>query len=126
MMQADGSLEWQSFLESLPSSFEKELSLASIVSGDRVVIKTRNTLYMFVWKSLDEADLRTNDPDAPAGPVRIMGCTFGMSSSVRPDAFVCGANLEFTHAGGEKTWTTSPIREIHRVHWSAASTQTQP
>jgi hypothetical protein len=83
-----------------------------------VLIKTRNSLYLFTWKSGDEADVRSNDPKAPIGPVRIMGCSFGLSSSIRPDAIFCGGNLEFTHAKGEKTWTTSPIEEIHLLHQS--------
>ena len=122
----DRSPDWKSFLESLPESFEKELALTAIVPGDRVLIKTRNTAYLFTWKSIDEADLRANDPKAPSGPVRIMGCSFGMSSSIRPDALFCGGNLEFTYLKGEKTWTTSPIDEIHLLHQSKPSASPMP
>ena len=111
-------LDWKQFLQSLPPSSEQELALATIVPGDRVVIRTRNTAYLFKWTGVDEADVTANDPKAPSGPVRIMGCSFGLSSSIRPDAFFCGGNLEFTHAGGDKTWTTSPIEEIHHLHQS--------
>jgi hypothetical protein len=119
-------LDWKSFVESLSDSFEEELSLASIVPGDRVLIKTRNTLYLFLWKGRDEADVRSNDAKAPSGAVRIMGCSFGLSSSIRPDALFCGGNLEFTHSQGEKTWTTSPIVEIHLLHQSNQQPVTSP
>lgn len=119
-------LDWKMFLESLPATSEKELPLIAIVPGDRVVIRTRNTAYLFKWKAVDEADLTANDPKAPSGPVRIMGCSFGLSSSIRPDAFFCGGNLEFTHANGDKTWTTSPIEEIHLLHQSQPATARTP
>jgi hypothetical protein len=86
------------------------------------MIKTRNSSYLLEWKGVDEAVVSSDDPKAPSGPVRIMGCSFGLSSSIRPDAFFCGGNLEFTHSNGEKTWTTSPIREIHLLHRSQPST----
>jgi hypothetical protein len=111
-------MDWKSFVESLPRTCEEELSLSSIVPGDRVLVKTRNTLYLFTWKGGDEAEVRANDAKAPAGDVKIMGCSFGLSSSIRPDALFCGGNLEFTHSKGEKTWTTSPIEEIHLLHQS--------
>jgi hypothetical protein len=118
--------DWKSFLESLPEPSEKELTLADLATGDRVIIKTRNTVYLFTWKSADLADLRSNKAKAPSGPVRIMGCSFGLSSSIRPDALFCGGNLEFTHSKGEKTWTTSPIEEIHLLHQSNIQPSTSP
>lgn len=125
-IQTDGFSDWKSFLKSLPASFEQELQLSAIVPGDRVLIKTRNTAYLLAWTGVDTADLRADDAKAPSGPVRIMGCSFGMSSSIRPDAFFCGGNLEFTHSRAEKTWTTSPIQEIHLLHRSQPSTTPQP
>jgi hypothetical protein len=125
-IQSDGLPDWKSFLKSLPESFEQEIALKAIVPGDRVLIKTRNSAYLFDWKDVDEANVRSNDPKAPSGPVRIMGCSFGLSTSIRPDVLFCGGNLEFTHSNGEKTWTTSPIREIHLLHRSQPSTKLQP
>ncbi len=114
------------FWNRFPASSSEELALTAIVPGDRVVIRTRNTAYLFKWTGVDEAEVIANDAKAPSGPVRIMGCSFGMSSSIRPDALVCGGNLEFTHAGGDKTWTTSPIEEIHLLHQSQPSTPPSP
>jgi hypothetical protein len=105
---------------------QEELALAQIAPGDRVLIKTRNTHYLLDWQGSDTATLRTSSPRAPQGPVRIMGCSFGLSSSIRPDALFCGGNLEFTHSAGERTWTTSAIREIHLLHRSGSTAESKP
>jgi len=124
---ADGlRQDWDSFLKSLPESSQKELELAAIAPGDRVLIKTRNTHYLFTWQSDDSAELRANNRKAPCGQVRIMGCSFGLSSSIRPDALFCGGNLEFTHSKGERTWTTSAIEEIYLLHRSRKSPAPSP
>jgi hypothetical protein len=108
--------DWKSFIQSLPTAFQKELDLTALVPGDHVLIKTRNALYLFSWQGAEMAELCTNSQRAPSGPIRIMGCSFGLSSSIRPDALFCGGNLEFTYQAGEKTWTTSEIDEIHHLH----------
>ena len=51
-----------------------------------------------------------------------MGCTFGLSSSIRPDFLTCGDNLELTYNDGHRTWTTSPIEEIHHLQRSGRLT----
>ena len=110
--------DWTSLIQSLPTRFQKELILEDVVPGDNILIKTKNTLYLFTWANMDGAELRTDSPRGPSGTVRIMGCSFGLSSSIRPDALFCGGNLEFTYQNGEKTWTTSEIDEIHLLHRS--------
>jgi hypothetical protein len=118
--------DWKAFLEAHPGDARDELPLARIAPGDRVLIKTRNTHYLFAWQGADLAVLRASSSKAPAGPVRIMGCSFGMSSSIRPDALFCGGNLEFTHSNGERTWTTSEIEEIHLLHESNKPQESAP
>ncbi len=118
--------DWKAFIESHPGLKQDELSLASVVPGDRILVKTRNTHYLFAWKSAELAILRASSPKAPSGPVRIMGCSFGLSSSIRPDALFCGGNLEFTHSNGDRTWTTSAIQEIHLLHQSDQPEKSAP
>jgi hypothetical protein len=118
--------DWASFVRSLPKSFEKELDLGAVAPGDRILVKTRNTLYLFTWKGGYQAELRTNKRKTPGGLVQIMGCSFGLSSSIRPDALFCGGNLEFTHEEGEKTWTTSKIDEIYHLHLSEKKSPCPP
>jgi hypothetical protein len=113
------SPDWQSFLASHASVKQDEISLSSVEPGDRILVKTRNTHYLLSWQSADHSELRTNSSRAPSGLVRIMGCSFGLSSSIRPDALFCGGNLELTYADGEKRWTTSAIEEIQLLHNSS-------
>jgi hypothetical protein len=117
---------WEALVHSHAARKHDELPLANIAPGDQVLVRTRNTHYLFAWQSPDLALLRTSSAHAPTGPVRIMGCSFGLSSSIRPDALFCGGNLEFTHSNGEKTWTTSSIREIHHLQKSLQPTETKP
>ena len=107
--------DWSTFVHSLTEPTCNELDLRRMAEGDSVVVKTRNTLYLLEWKTADSVELRTNSASAPSGPVRIMGCTFGLSSSIRPDFLTCGSNLEVTYNDGHRTWTTSPIEEIHHL-----------
>ena len=44
----------------------------------------RMTAYTFAMLGRDDAMLTTNRPDRPTGKVRINGCTFGASSSIKP------------------------------------------
>lgn len=125
--KADGAgWDWTSFVQSLPQPLPQELDLQAVAPGDSVLVKTKNTLYLFTWKGACQAELRTNNQKTPSGSVQIMGCSFGLSSSIRPDALFCGGNLEFTHQRGEKTWTTSRIDEIYLLHLSEKKTPTRP
>ncbi len=74
-----------------------ELDLTLLLPQDRLVVTTRHTHYAFVIVEDRDADLETNRPDRPSGRVRLMGCTFGDSSSIKPDHLFCGGNLEFTY-----------------------------
>jgi hypothetical protein len=107
--------DWSSFVHSFSEPSCNELDLRRIKAGDCVVVKTRNTLYLLEWKTSDAVELRSNNPATPTGPVRVMGCTFGLSTSIRPDFLACGNNLELTYNDGHRTWTTSPIEEIHHL-----------
>jgi len=44
-----------------------------------------------------------------------MGCTFGRSSSIKPDHLFCGGNLELSYRlkGTAMTHRTTAIKEIH-------------
>jgi hypothetical protein len=118
--------DWDMFIESQAALMRNELKLSIVKPDDRILVKTRNTHYLFVWKNPDLAYLRSNSAKAPSGAVRIMGCAFGLSSCIRPDALFCGGTLEFTYASGAKTWTTSTIEEIHLLHQSAKTVKSSP
>ena len=117
-----GFVDWLSHLQQHASDEHAELDLNDLKAGDLLRIGTRNTIYTL--RVLDDrcADLQTNRPNRPAGRIKIMGCTFGLSSTISPDKLFCGGNLEFTFQaeGHRMTHTTSAIRRIELVHCAPA------
>ena len=90
--------------------------MSELRAGDVLRVGTLNTLYTL--RLLDDrfAELETDHANRPAGRVKIMGCTFGLSTTISPDHLFCGGNLELTfHRDGLRmTHTTSAIR---RLQW---------
>jgi hypothetical protein len=107
------SHDWMTVLQQHVTEAPTDIDLQELRPGDRLRIVTRNTSYDLVLLEGRYADLKTDRADRPCGQVQIMGCTFGMSSSIKPDHLFCGGNLEFTFEGGTMTHLTSVIREIH-------------
>lgn len=93
----------------------KRFELGSLVPGDILRVITHHTMYTFVMTGPRAANLETDREDRPNGPVLLMGCTFGQSSTISPDYIFCGGNLEFTHGGGSMTCTTTAIRAIQLI-----------
>ena len=110
--------DWGEFLHSAVEPSCAELDLRRVQTGDRVLVRTRNTDYLLHWLSDNEVELASSNPNGPQGKVQIMGTTFGLSSSIRPDFLTCETNLELTYNDGHRTWTTSPIVEIRYIHKS--------
>lgn len=111
-------IDWLSRLKEHAASDHAELDLAGLSPGDLLQVGTKNTVYTLRLIDGDRiAELMTNRPDRPAGRVKIMGCTFGMSSTISPDRLFCGGNLEFNflQEGVRMTHTTSVIRSIQWV-----------
>lgn len=101
-------------LNAVSASAGDEFDLTQIQAGDRIRIVTDKTIYSFriVDPVMRVAVVESNRAERSYGPCRIMGCTIGLSSSIKPDHLFCGGNLEFTHKGGERTHTTTTIRAI--------------
>ena len=98
-----------------------ELDLRGIArTGDLLRVGTRNTIYTLRLLDDRSADLQTDRPDRPAGRVKIMGCTFGLSTTISPDHLFCGGSLEFTFQadGHRMTHTTSAIKRS--IQWICA------
>lgn len=107
------------FLRATARSVGDELELADVRVGDRLLVRTRNTSYLFQMTGPHTAVLSSNRADRPAGPVQINGCAFGGSSMIKPGHLFCGGNLEIAYEHGQRRFTTSPIEAIQLV--SAAS-----
>jgi hypothetical protein len=109
-------VDWLTHLQQHVADDHAELDLAELRVGDLLRVGTRNTIYTLRLLDDRSADLETDRPDRPAGRVKIMGCTFGLSTTISPDHLFCGGSLEFTFQadGHRMTHTTSPIK---RLQW---------
>jgi hypothetical protein len=103
------------YLKSNEGKLGDELQLAQLQPGDLLRIVTLNSEYFLTIVNGLDASLVCPQPGRPAGLVSIMGCTFGLSSSIRPDHLFCGGNLELRYQvdGVSVTHTTTAIKEIH-------------
>lgn len=92
-----------------------EIDLSTTKPGDRLIVITEHTVYTLVIHENRTANLMTNRADRPSGRVVINGCTFGGSSTIKPDHLFCGGNLEFAHGQLRETYTTTKIRALQLV-----------
>lgn len=109
-------IDWLTFLKEQAGKSCPEVNLRHVRPRDRLLIVTRNTRYLLEMLEAREAIVSTDRMDRPAGKVRIMGCTFGLSSTIKPDHLFCGGSLEFTFDAGKMRHTTSTVAEIHWLH----------
>jgi hypothetical protein len=106
--------DWLRFVKSKTGKLGDELDLSELKPGDALRVITANSEYSLTIVSGRDAILTCPQPGRPAGRVRIMGCTFGRSSSIKPDHLFCGGNLELSYRenGVPMTHRTTAIREI--------------
>ena len=107
--------DWDSLVALAATQSDRELDITNLKSGDILQVATTHTLYTLRINGPREALLSTNRNDRPHGPVRLIGCTFGLSSSIKPDHLFCGGNMEFTHDEGRQTCNTTAIRGLQLV-----------
>ena len=104
--------DWEAFLRKHQADGLPEIELSSLRPGDRLIVLTEHTAYTLVMRADGEADMTTNRTDRPSGRVLIHGCTFGASSSIKPNHLFCGGNLEFVHGEKGEVTTTTAIRAL--------------
>jgi len=109
---SDTILDWEDFLRAHANKGVPEVELKKLRPGDRLLVVTSNTSYEFKMKSASEADLLANRPDRPSGPVKLNGCTFGASSTIKPGFVFCGGNLEFYIENENALFSTTEIRAL--------------
>lgn len=110
---SEQSLDWLRFLHDHTTSVGDELDLTQLHRGDLLVVVTEKSRYALRMTDGKHCEMETDRPDRPRGPARINGCTFGMSSSIKPDHLFCGGNLELSLDEGRMVHTTTAIRELH-------------
>ncbi len=118
--------QWISILKQQVESGNAEFDLRQLEPGDLLRIVTAHTRYELVLIAGRFADMTTDRPNRPAGKVSIMGCTFGKSSSIKPDHLFCGGSLEFTFDEGRMTHLTTAIKEIHWLRRTQPSANAAP
>lgn len=104
--------DWQRFLKDKNAQGLPEVELATLNPGDRLVVETRNTRYELLWLDCDVVNLTTNRADRRSGKVRVQGCAFGRSSTIKPGVLFCGGNLEYVSHDGQTRNRTTTIRGL--------------
>lgn len=104
--------DWEGFLRAHSALGLPEINLTELKPGDRLVVETLHTRYGFEWQEGGSIRLTTNRSDRPHGVVRIQGCTFGKSSSIKPGMLFCGGNLEYVSENGRMRHLTTAIRSL--------------
>ena len=106
--------DWLHFVKSKAGKLGDELDLSQLEAGDALKVVTANSEYSLTILRGRDANLECLQPGRPAGRVSIMGCTFGRSTSIKPDHLFCGGNLELSYRenGVSMTHRTTAIREI--------------
>ena len=106
------------FLRAAGKWMGDELELSQLVAGDRLLVRTHNTHYLFLMTGTHTALLTTDRPDRPSGHVQIQGCVFGQSRMIKPGHLFCGGGMEVLLKAGGMTFTTAPIKAIQLVKTS--------
>jgi hypothetical protein len=111
-MDRPGIPDIVAFLQAAEKWIGDELDLGQLRPGDRLLVRTRNTHYLFVMTAGHSAELITDRADRPSGAVQIQGCVFGQSRMIKPGHLFCGGALEISIDQGRLTFTTTPIEAI--------------
>lgn len=109
------SPDWLQILKGHSAAGSDEINLEDLRPGDRLRVVTNHTCYDLLLENGRSAILSTNRPDRPEGRIQIMGCTFGCSSTIKPNQIFCGGNLEFTFENGHLTHLTTTVRELYWI-----------
>lgn len=115
---SDGPAEWLTAVQDYVRRSGDELHLDDLRAGDCIEVRTRHTRYRFVWPGGGDgsAELVTDQPDRPSGPVVIMGCALGAGTTIAPGRLFTGGSLEFTSEAGALVHRTTPVQEIRWLH----------
>lgn len=103
------------FLQTAEKWIGDELDLGELRAGDRLLVRTRNTHYLFSMTGGHRAELTCDRADRPNGPVQIQGCVFGQSRMIKPGHLFCGGALEIRLDREHRTFVTTPIEAIQLV-----------
>ncbi len=120
-MDNPGTPDIVAFLKSAERWIGDELDLSDLRAGDRLLVRTRNTHYLFAMTGGHSAELTSDRADRPHGPVQIQGCVFGQSRMIKPGHLFCGGALEISLERERRTFVTTPIEAIQLVKSTSAT-----
>ena len=105
--------DWLTNLTAFQSVGDR-LPLTDLQTGDLVKVSTARSTYFFRITEPRRrlAEMWKQGTNAAPTPVQIMGCTLGLSSTIDPRSLFCGGSLEYTTKSGERTHTSTAIREL--------------
>lgn len=116
--------DWLQFLAGQTGKGMPEIDLHRLAEGDVLMVQTINSRYAFLWHADGTAELASNrGKKRPSGRVRVNGCTFGKSSSIKPGVLFCGGNLEYVSQDGIMIHRTTTIRSMELLRRTAVSAQ---
>jgi hypothetical protein len=118
-MESETIPDFVEFLKSAGKWTGDELDLEGLQEGDRLLVRTKNTGYLFAITGPNSAVLTPSRPDRPSGPVRIQGCIYGQSKMIKPGHLFCGGGLEILYDDGKNTVITTAIEAIQLLRRSA-------
>jgi|GEM_PF-2037658 len=116
-MKRPRSDDWLDSVKVFATETGDEIELIDLQTGDRLQVKTRQTLYNLTWLKCGDMDaiLTTDRKDRPLGKVRVVGCAIGRGSTIAPQRLFTGGSLEFTSGGGAWVHCTSGIVWIRLI-----------
>ncbi len=114
------------FLQTAEKWVGDELDLGGLQAGDRLMVRTKNTRYLFVMNGRDRGTLTSDRADRPSGAVRIQGCVFGQSKMIKPNHLFCGGAMEIVLDEGRRKFTTTAIEAIQLVKTDRAPGERPP
>ncbi|HEY5078717.1 MAG TPA: hypothetical protein VII43_02675 [Opitutaceae bacterium] len=118
-MESESIPDFVEFVKAAGKWTGDELDLGSLQDGDRLLIRTKNTSYLFAMTGPHAAMLKPNRADRPSGPVRIQGCIYGQSKMIKPGHLFCGGGLEIRFDEDKNTVITTAIEAIQLLRRSA-------
>jgi hypothetical protein len=118
-METEAIPDFVEFLKAADKWTGDQLDLAGLKEGDRLLVRTRNTSYLFAMTGPNAAVMTPNRLDRPKGPVKIQGCVYGKSKMIKPEHLFCGGGLEIMYDEGKNTVITTAIEAIQLVRRSA-------
>ncbi len=109
--------DWLKVITEATDANAPAIDITQLQPGDQLIVSSRKTHYKFTMITDRIADLETVRADRPSGRVQLMGCTFGASTSIKPDQLFVGGNLEFTHVreGVQRTHLTTSIVALRHL-----------